>query len=123
MSLLHTPFGLTLYPPSIETHDAESEDRKKVQIKLTGGNRGVSLYSAPDYLIVLQLSNGKFVIVYNGPGAPVWAKCGPRAKNGQRPITLSALRRLQLIVPDSERIVLKRELPNLSTTSLGVSST
>ncbi len=98
------------------------EDRKKVQIKLTGGTRGVSLYSEPDYLIVLQLSNGKFDTVYNGPGASVWAKCGPRAKNGQRSISLSALRRLQLTVPDSDGIALKRELPDLSGTSLGVPS-
>ncbi len=107
-------FGLTLYPPSTETHDAESEDRKKVQIKLTGGNRSVSLYSEPDYLIVLQLSNGKSDTIYNGPGVSVWAKCGPRAKNGQRSITLNALRKLQSAVPDSDRIVLKRELPDLS---------
>jgi hypothetical protein len=34
-------FGLTLYPSGTDTHDGESEDGRRVQIKLTGGIRGV----------------------------------------------------------------------------------
>jgi hypothetical protein len=58
-------FGLTLYPPSNKTHDAETEDGRKVQVKLTGGTRGIVLSSEPDYLIVLQLQDYKFKVVYN----------------------------------------------------------
>lgn len=106
-------FGLTLYPPSIKTHDAESEDGKKVQIKLTGGIRGVALSSEPDYLIVLQLQNCKFDVIYNGPGAKVWAQCKNTGQR-QRPISLKTLRDLNTDVADYQKIFQHRELPDLS---------
>ena len=93
-------FGLTLYPPGVETHDAEASDGKKVQIKLTGGVRGIGLSSKPDYLIVLQLRDHKFSVVYNGPGEPVWDNCRGDARNrGQLQIGLRKLRELQPDVP------------------------
>lgn len=87
-------FGLQLLPASSAVHDAETAQGTLVQIKLTGGNRAVSLYSEPVHLIVLQVSSKQFQEIYNGPGAPVWAKCGPLQKNGQRTISLSALREI-----------------------------
>lgn len=87
-------FNLTLLPASNATHDAKAEDGTLVQIKLTGGIGSVSLYGQPQHLIVLQLRNGKFGTAYNGPGFQVWQNCRPPAKNGQRTITLSKLRRL-----------------------------
>jgi hypothetical protein len=98
-------FGLTLYPSGSDTHDGETEDGRKVQIKLTGGIRGIGLSSEPDFLIVLQLRDYKFSVVYNGPGAPVWGKChgNPEAR-GQRPIALALLRKLQ---PDVSPIQIK----------------
>lgn len=87
-------FNLTLLPASNATHDANAEDGTLVQIKLTGGNGSVSLYSKPQHLIVLQLRNGEFTTVYNGPGLEVWQNCRPRASNGQRAISLSRLRAL-----------------------------
>jgi len=89
-------FGLTLYPPGMETHDAEAADGKKVQIKLTGGVRSVGISSRPDFLIVLQLRDHKFSVVYNGPGEPVWAICrGDAQARGQRQISLRKLKELQ----------------------------
>jgi hypothetical protein len=106
-------FGLTLYPPGKETHDAEAENGRKVQIKLTGGIRGIALSSKPDYLIVLQLRDLKFSVVYNGPGAPVWERCGGNLDApGQHPIGLRALRELQ---PETPSIAMKEHgLPDLS---------
>ena len=107
-------FGLTLYPTGRKGHDAESGDGRRVQIKLTGGKSGVGLSSEPNYLIVLQLYHYTFRVVYNGPGARVWAECrGPETLR-QRPISLSKLRALDLAVADEDRIIMQRELPDLS---------
>jgi hypothetical protein len=106
-------FRLTLYPPGVETHDAVASDGKKVQIKLTGGVRGVGISSKPDFLIVLQLRDHKFSVVYNGPGEPVWVNCrGDAQGRGQRQISLNKLRELQ---PDVHSIQMSEYgLPDLS---------
>jgi hypothetical protein len=87
-------FNLTLLPASNAIHDATASDGTLVQIKLTGGSNGVSIYSEPKHLLVLQLHNKKFTTVYNGCGSIAWQNCRPQAKNGQRSIALSTLRRL-----------------------------
>jgi hypothetical protein len=90
-------FNLTLLPASNAIHDAKTEDGTLVQIKLTGGNGSVSMYSEPQHLIVLQLRNGEFTTAYNGRGTVVWQSCRPVAKNGQRTITLTKLRVLDKV--------------------------
>jgi hypothetical protein len=108
-------FGLTLYPSSAKTHDAKSKDGRKVQIKLTGGNKSVALSSKPDYLIVLQLREYKFGVVYNGPGAEVWVKCtGDPDIPGQRQISLTKLRELQALTKPADMIPQQRDLPDIS---------
>jgi len=87
-------FNLMLLPASNETHDGKAPDGTLVQIKLTGGDRNISLYSEPKHLLVLQLRNSEFVTVYNGRGSVAWQNCRAEAKNGQRSIALSTLRRL-----------------------------
>jgi Family of unknown function (DUF6998) len=87
-------FGLKLLPSSNEIHDAEAADGTLVQIKLTGGIRGISLYSEPVHLIVLQLADNEFRTVYNGSGKLPWKSCGGVQKNGQRTVSLSVLRHL-----------------------------
>lgn len=87
-------FNLTLLPASNAIHDAKASDGTLVQIKLTGGSNGVSIYSEPRHLLVLQLLNKRFTTVYNGRGSVAWQNCGAQAKNGQRSIALSTLRRL-----------------------------
>ena len=93
-------FNLTLLPASNATHDAKAEDGTLVQIKLTGGNSGVNIYSEPEHLLVLQLDNREFTTVYNGRGSVAWQNCRPEAKNGQRSIALSTLRRLDKEEPN-----------------------
>jgi hypothetical protein len=109
-------FGLTLLPASSEGHDAVAQDGTKVQIKLTGGSRGVSLYGQPDHLIVLQLiANREFVTVYNGSGEAAWGICGCEQKNGQRSVSLSALRKIP--VNENERLEQVRDFPSLAEES------
>ena len=84
-------FGLTLLPSSHPGHDATDADGRLVQIKLTAGN-SISLFADCDRLIVLRVvSPEQAEIVYDGPGAPVWAAAGKMQKNGQRKIALSKL--------------------------------
>jgi hypothetical protein len=86
--------GLTLYPASRPCHDAYDSEGRDVQVKLTGG-RSVSLYGDCDRLVVLKITSPETAeIVYDGDGAPAWAAAGAKGKNGQRPISLSTLRRL-----------------------------
>jgi hypothetical protein len=104
-------FNLTLLPSSNATHDAKSPDGRLVQIKLTGGKAGVSLYSEPQHLIVLQLIRNSFATVYNGRGSIAWEKCGPPQKNGQRTIALTTLRKLDST--ESEKLVQVNQFPLL----------
>jgi hypothetical protein len=84
-------FGLTLLASSHPGHDATDADGRLVQIKLTAGN-SISLFADCDRLIVLRVfSPEQAEIVYDGPGAPVWAAAGKMQKNGQRKIALSKL--------------------------------
>jgi hypothetical protein len=86
--------GLELYPPSRPGHDARDLRGRDVQIKMTAG-KSVALYATADRLVVLKIINPQEAeIVYDGPGAPVWAACGKMQKTGQRSIGLSKLRSL-----------------------------
>ena len=102
-------FGLQLLPASTEGHDAKSQAGKLVQIKLTGGNTSIGLYSKPKHLIVLQVVDEIFKLVYNGPGTTAWKHCGKLQKNGQRRISLSTLEELN--TKASAKIQQIREFP------------
>jgi hypothetical protein len=104
-------FGLRLLPASNEIHDAKAADGTLVQIKLTGGTKGVSLYSEPIHLLVLQLSGNAFRAIYNGSGISFWQNCGAVQKNGQRAVSLSVLR--QLNDKPGRKLTQVREFPSL----------
>ena len=99
-------FGLALVPNSTKGHDALAPDGRKVEIKTT--TRAAFAYRhAADRTIALHLSEtGEFTVVYNGPGAPVWAAAGKMGSNGQRVIGLSTLRRLDQGVAAEDRLLL-----------------
>jgi hypothetical protein len=79
--------GLTLYPMSHAGHDA-CDAEGEVQIKMTAG-RSVAMYAECVRLVVLRVvSPEEAEIVYDGPGAPVWAVAGRVQKNGQRVVSL-----------------------------------
>ena len=97
-------YGLELFPASEETHDAKAPDGRLVQIKATQIGR-ISLSSEPRWLLVLRIHrDGTFSEEYNGPGKLAWEHCGKMQKNGQRPISLAKLGKLQAEVPDSVRL-------------------
>jgi len=96
-------YGLTLTPASTKAHDAIAPDGRKVEVKLTGTNR-VSFRHEPQHLLVLVRStDGKVDAIYNGPGAPVWAAAGRVQSNGQRSISIAAVRRLDQCVAAEAR--------------------
>lgn len=88
-------YDLVLEKPSVEGYDAVDVLGRKVQIKATQGNR-IAISSEPERLIVIKLlKDGTHIEIYNGPGKLIWENCGKMQKNGQRPITLSKLRKLR----------------------------
>lgn len=85
-------YGLELFTAGAETHDAKAPDGRLVQIKATQIDR-VALSSEPEWLLVMKIHHdGIFIEEYNGPGALAWEHCGKMQKNGQRPISLAALK-------------------------------
>lgn len=118
-------FGLHLNPPSTAGHDArwipEAEgstamgDAVTVEIKCTQRN-SVSFYSSdfrPDHILVLRLNRGFAPdVVYNGPGNVVLEHLNTRAlqKNGQVRIGVAALRKLDAVVDDANRLPYRRRL-------------
>ena len=98
-------YGLNLYGCSNPGHDAHVEDCK-VEIKATQGHR-VALRSGPERLLVFRLfKDASFEEVYNGLGAPVWARFEGKVKpsNGQFQVSLAQLRRLMESVPQEQRL-------------------
>lgn len=97
-------YGLELLPPSYETHDARSRDGRLVPVKATHRDR-VGVAEDPDHLIVLRLLRDASVEeVFNGPGAVVLPLLGKRQKTGQRPVSVSRLRKAMDSVADADRV-------------------
>ena len=97
-------YGLTLLEASSEKHDARSADGRLIQIKITQTDR-VSIYSEPDYLIVMKMKNdGTIEEVYNGKGSAPWENAGKVQKNGQRSINIKKLVSLNAVVSSEDRI-------------------
>ena len=102
-------YGLTLLEASSEKHDALSADGRLIQIKITQTDR-VSIYSEPDYLIVMKMGNdGNIEEIYNGKGFAPWENAGKVQKNGQRSINLKKLVSLNAAVSSEDRIRKKRK--------------
>ena len=97
-------YGISLCTASTEAHDGFAADGRRVEIKMTQGER-VALRAAPQHLIVLHLSKeGSATEVFNGPGELAWSRCGPMQSNGQRRISIKSLQELMTEVPESERL-------------------
>jgi hypothetical protein len=102
--------GLTLATTSTEGVDATAPDGRSVEIKATGGTRGVALRGQKplaDHLLVLAISaEGQESVIYNGPAKRVWGQVEgrPMQSNGQRQISLAQLRQLQQTVPAEQML-------------------
>lgn len=104
-------FDLTLNPASTMAHDALCPAGHRVEIKFTQG-RSVAIRHEPDHLLVLHRTRGTNVrVVYNGPGAMPWTAACATQSNGQRPISLAYLLRLDTAVADEQRLPLVRPAP------------
>lgn len=104
-------FDLNLARGSTQGHDAYTRDGRQVEVKFTQGT-SVALREEPAHLIVLHRHKaGSVRVAYNGPGGPVWASCGALQKNGQRPITLAKLGKIDALVADADRLPRVREAP------------
>ena len=102
-------YDLQLLPASSETHDATTRDGLSVQIKATQG-RGIAIRSEPQHLLVLKICrDGSVEEAYNGPGNLPWEHAGKMQKNGQRPISLTRLKRLMEDVDEASRLPLRSE--------------
>ena len=85
--------NLTLLKASHAGHDAY-DGTSYVQIKMTGGT-AVAMYATCERLVILRVvSPAEAEIVYDGPGQPAWDAAGKKGKNGQRVVSLLALRRI-----------------------------
>ena len=90
-------YGIKLHPASAQGHDGVLPDGRQVQIKTTQVKM-IGLRECPQVLLVLQiLPNGSLEEVYFGEGQRVWEGAGPLQRNGQRPLSLSKLRRIKQI--------------------------
>ncbi len=52
----------------------------------------------------MWILSGRSREVYNGPGSNVWEQCGKMQNNGQRPISLSKMSKLNAEVADTDRL-------------------
>jgi hypothetical protein len=107
-------FDLKLTDPSTKGIDAIALDGRRVEIKATGGTRGVALRGLQplaDHLLVLTISaEGQEAVIYNGPAIPVWDAIAHKSMpdNGQRGISLARLRELQ------QTVVAEQMLPEVA---------
>jgi hypothetical protein len=94
-----------LFVASNRSHDGRVGERL-VQVKATQKKR-IAISSEPQHLLVFRLhKEGSFDEIYNGPGCRVWALVSGKKlpKNGQHPVSVPALMRLMLDVPESLRL-------------------
>ena len=97
-------YGLKLFKPGNEKHDAESKDGRLVQIKTTQIT-SIGLSSKPKYLLVLQIQkNGEIDEIYNGPGEVAWDAAGKMQNNGQKRIYISKLKKLMDDISIEDRL-------------------
>lgn len=92
-------FDLELLPSSSKIHNARTRDKARlVQIKTTQGDSLVFRGGQePQHLLVIRLSSaGEPEIIYNGPGAAVYARYG----NGQRAVRINTLRNIPVAPQD-----------------------
>jgi hypothetical protein len=93
-------YDITLLPTGTKTHDGQSPDGKKVQIKATQRNQ-IDLTSEPDYLLVFKIkSDGTSEEVYNGPGHLVWNQ----NRDGLQSVSVNFLRKLLGQVASKDKI-------------------
>lgn len=108
-------YGIKLYEASTAIHDGEAIDGKKVQIKMTQGNK-IVISHKPDYLIALFLDckTGEVQEIYNGPGEIPYMKSTENKKNNNRNMSVSMLCSEDNKITPNERIPAIHEIKKFS---------
>ena len=101
-------YALTLNEGLTKHHDAITDDGRNVQIKTTfGTSLTFPVHHVPDYYLGIRMSrDGTFEEIYNGPGHLIQAQLSGRkpTKTGLHCGLMGMLKRINQLVPDSERI-------------------
>lgn len=104
-------FGLTLSEKrGTKAIDAHTSQRETVQIKASGRGQSIQFTHNEEpaawlLVLILDYEREEVEIAYNGPYGPAVKKL-PTGWLGQKPVTVSFLRKLNSEVPDSQRIKL-----------------
>ncbi|MBW8353972.1 MULTISPECIES: DUF6998 domain-containing protein [Pseudomonas] len=101
-------YALTLNEGLTKHHDAITDDGRNVQIKTTfGTSLTFPVHHVPDYYLGIRMNrDGTFEEIYNGPGHMIEAQLSGRkpTKTGLHGGLMAMLKRINQLVPDSERI-------------------
>ena len=101
-------YQLTLNDGLTRHHDAVADDGRRVQIKTTfGASLTFPVHHVPDYYLGIRMSqDGSFEEIYNGPGSLIQEGLSGRkaTKTGLHGGLMPMLKRLNQLVPESERI-------------------
>ena len=99
-------YDLKLHDISQPDYDAVTPDGRRVQIKATFKD-SLTFTTTPDYYLGFKLNeDGTFEEIYNGPGAPIYARFSHRKGIGEKLLSFSnsSLRELSRAVAPQDRI-------------------
>ena len=99
-------YDVTLYEVQTPTHDGQTSDGRKVQVKATFKDK-LTITVVPEIYLGLQLfEDGTHKEVFNGPGAVIAEKFAHRSGFGEKQLSLSitALATLSSNVPGHQRV-------------------
>jgi hypothetical protein len=109
--LVEEAYDLELFADVKRHHDARSADGRLVQIKATmKSNLTFPADHVPNYYLGVQVGpDGRFIEVFNGPGAIAWEAVKGRAvpKTNLHSVAVNRLKALQEKVRPSDRIPLR----------------
>ena len=101
-------YQITLNEGLTKHHDAVADDGRNVQIKTTfSKNLTFPVGHVPDYYLGIKLNrDGSFEEIYNGPGKLIKEELKRRAptSTGLHGNLMGQLKRINLTIPDAERI-------------------
>jgi len=106
--LVENNYDVELFDGLEKHHDGKTSDNRLVQIKATMKDAlTFPVDHVPDYYIGIQIhSDGNYSEVFNGPGSIAAESIKNRkpTKTNLHSVSLSALKRLNKTVPETERI-------------------
>ena len=99
-------YDLTLYTVQAATHDGETADRRKVQVKATFKDK-LTMTAIPELYLGLQLlEDGTYREIFNGPGSVIAKQFSHRKGIGEKQLSfpITTLEQLSKTVDSKQRI-------------------